>query len=181
MIFPQNEHGVGVLFEAGQERQRSAASVNGYGCGAGGVDGNGFDILCDGGACLLQTTFYRSFETFDIVFWMLSEPIGSRMAIQAVLPSGIMKNGRGDLISVAGIYDNGSNRICAVIDPNDKLIFFHMVIPVKITFIFLLLKNYFALRGEGAGERMDVGGFQPSTAWKGGAEGKRGVSVDRYV
>src|SRR5882757_6752207 len=97
MIFPQNEEGVGVVFEAGEQSQGGACLVYGYGGGACRIHRNGFYTGCCCGAYLFQAAPDGLFQSFDVIQGMLSELVVIRAAIEAVLPAGVIEYGGGNL------------------------------------------------------------------------------------
>jgi hypothetical protein len=89
------------------------------------------------------------FEPFDIIERMLAKLVVRGFAIQAILPAGVVKDGRSYFGAVSGVDEEGPNGICSIIHTEYKVLFLHMavcrmqIISVKITFIFLVVKKYF--------------------------------------
>jgi len=81
MVFPQDEERVRVVAEGGQQAEGSAGFVNGYGCRAGGIDGDGPDAAGGGGSGLGEAAADGLFEAFDIVKRVLAEAVFCRVAV----------------------------------------------------------------------------------------------------
>ena len=125
------------------------------------------------------------FQSFDIVEGMLAEPVLSGIAVQPVLPAGIIINGRCYFAAVGSIDDEGANGVCSIIHSYYKVILSHMAlcrillllsdaIPVKITFNFRVFKKYFGTfwgAFVGAGDVFVKAGYVLVQAWA--ALGKR--------
>ena len=74
--------------------------VDGDRGGPGGVDGDGPDPCGHCGACMAETVFYGIFQSLDVVLRVLAEDVFGGVAIETVLPAGVIKDGRGDLAAV---------------------------------------------------------------------------------
>jgi len=115
MVFPQHEHGVGVLGELRQHGQRRARTVCEYGRAARGVEGYAYDLFGRAGGALRQGILDGSLQNVDIVLRMLAVAVGGRIAILALAPARIVFDRGGYGLARLGVYDYGAGRVAAVI------------------------------------------------------------------
>ena len=119
VVFPQDEHGVGIVFKLGAHGQRHAALVGKGGRGAGGVEGNAYDFGRHVGRALRQCFFHGTFQHLQVIFRMLAPLVGTRIAIQALHPARIIFDRRGQYLSRRRADHQSPGRIAAVIQPYD--------------------------------------------------------------
>ena len=67
VIFPQNEHGVGVFRKLRQESQRCTALVGESRGTAGGIERNAYDLLRRTGRAGGESFTYRRLQHLDII------------------------------------------------------------------------------------------------------------------
>ena len=122
VVFPQNEHGIGIFRKLGQERQRCSALV-GEGRGtAGGIKRYTYDLLCRTRRAGGESFAYRRFQYFDIIEGMLTVTVGGRIAIFTLFPTRIVFNRRGYLPARRGIDDNSPRRVATVVESYDVFV-----------------------------------------------------------
>ena len=139
MIFPENEECVWVMLESGKEAQGSTGCVHGDRCRTCGVYGNGPDGPGGGWAGLAEAADNGGLEALDVIAGVLAELVVGGIAVEAVFPAGVVKNGGGYFAAVGGVYEQRTNGIGAEVYSNNEIFSSHMAvrIPVKITFKFL--------------------------------------------
>jgi len=117
MVFPENEHGVGILFEARQQRQRGAVAVHRARGGTGGVDADSGDA---GGVDIEEHAPDHRFDSLEIVERVLTEPAVRRVAVKPVGPAPVIVDAGGEVFAVFRIDQNRPDAVRTEIDADQK-------------------------------------------------------------
>ena len=116
VVFPEHEHGVGVVLEAGREGQQLTLRVHRAGRRAGGVHGKAQNLL---GLHLAGYAAHRGFQAFEVVERVLAELVFGGVTILQLLPARVVKYVLGNFGAGAGINQQGANRVAAVVNADD--------------------------------------------------------------
>src|SRR5690606_4615488 len=111
VVFPQDEHGVWILFKSREKRQGRPGFVDRDRRRTRGVDG---DTLYGGGYLTSRNTyaiFDGVFESFEVIEGVLSELVVLRAGVLSVAPSRVVKYRRCYFGTIAGIHNHSPHRI----------------------------------------------------------------------
>ena len=81
VIFPENEHRIGVLLEPGRQGQRHARRIGKRRRRTGRIESNADNLFGRSGRSLCQSLLDGCFEHFDVIRRMLAVTVGRRVAI----------------------------------------------------------------------------------------------------
>ena len=123
VVLPEDEHGVGVLFEALLECQRRTLLVDEAGGRTRRVEGDTYDILGHLRRYGSQHLAYRSLQHLDIILRMLTVLVDGGVAIFALLPTGVVAHRRSERLAIHGVYQHGTSRVATVVQSD--YIFIH--------------------------------------------------------
>ena len=102
VVFPEHEHGVGVVLKTRFEGQALALRIYRAGRGASGIDGQPNDLL---GGHLPGHAAHGGLQAFEVVERVLAKLIFGRVAILELLPARIIVHVLGNFGAGARIHE----------------------------------------------------------------------------
>ena len=116
MVFPEDEHRIGLFGELRQQGQRRAFGI-GQRRGRGrGVEGDAANGVGDIASASRQHLTDRCFQRFDVIERMLAVTVVRGIAVKPFGPSGIGHHSRGEFRPVGGIDNEAPHGIAPEID-----------------------------------------------------------------
>ena len=116
MVFPEDEHRIGLLGELRQQGQRGAFGVSQRRGRSRGVEGDAADGVGNVASASRQRLTDRRFQRFDIVERMLAVTVVRGIAVEPLSPPGIGHHRRGELRPVGGVDNEAPHGIAPEID-----------------------------------------------------------------
>ncbi len=139
MVFPKHEHGVGIVLESREQRERRTGGIHRYRSGTGGVDGNGPDSRPHLGSHLVEAGPDAGFQSLNIVQGVLPELLSGRITIQVCFPAWIIEDRRSQFLARCRVNNYGANRVRTIVYTNYIVVAFH-------PFVFCLFNGRMELR-----------------------------------
>ena len=130
MVLPQDEHGIRIFREFGQQGEGRAAPVSQARRRAGRVKAYAHNPFRRTRRAAGEGFPNRAFQDLKIVQGMLAPLVAAGVTIQALLPAGIVPHTRSEHPPVGGIDNDGPSRIGAIVQSNH--IMFHIQVTILV-------------------------------------------------
>src|SRR5699024_6651881 len=119
VVFPQHKQGVGVFGKFGQQSQGCTFLVGKDRGRTGGVKRHADHVGSNRGIAFCKSFFNSTFQTFDVILWVLTVLVGRRLTIQTFGPTWIVLYGSTLFGSRYRVYNVGAARVGTVIQSDD--------------------------------------------------------------